>query len=1505
MDSSTSTADSSDEPVFKGLKHQQQLQQQSQTVQSLSNDDEWSDDDLAQSPPPPLQTTTNHLRSSPLKHTHSHSHHHSHHRSTTNKRQNTIRASSSSSVPFPPSIHHRNSNDAQPLNFRPAPSPSNSVRRLEKRSLPSSLTVNGGALGGNSVTSSPSGSFGPAEGEALASIVLGNGNVNGATVNGKGKGKEREWDRDRVSSLSRSESTRNGTGANGVAGGVPRRSNHHLLDQDENPEEGREEEEDPLDPLSSLQHQRQRQQRQRIISSSSTNTGSSAHSPSARLGNGNVSGNGRPPSQASTSSSAHHHHQPPKLPGGAEEQSLQQILQSVDLSAALKLVQTVQQGQREAAAAAAAAAAKPPPPPVAEPIPPSPPSSQQHATTPFVTGLSRARAGSILAPITTSPSQAPVPHTYQDPSLTPHPVPTSPTPHVHIEEPPSTNSSSLKRRPVSLALPSSSSTGQISPSALSPPMIKRDRRRTLSLSLGMGRPRTGSNSSSLASRELQRVPDERANLTEEGRRWEAEISKVHLSLSPSTLRRAQNCSKYLLLRYSPIFAALERGERPPNLLEVGRFKLEKEETERRRRRALLAGAAGSGKWGSGEDLGLGTARDTSGPGETDGVHRLSTASAGTSSGGGRSSGVLGGGGTVIAGTSFGPKRNKYPKRFEVYPDELGEFIAVREEEVRRREEEERKRWEMEEAEQEEGEEDKGAPLHPAISRLTAGSGQSSIPATSSSSETGWAGRTGIPVSPLGSPIREKDRDSKDKSGVLFSPTSSTSSANHRPAYRSRENSFDGLSPGSAIGSSPHGRSRLSLSDAALSPSTPNGGLRRAGSLGSGAGGFSTPPKSSLGNHNVASSPDFNSLGLNSGISAGQRLQNAFSSPHQHHTRNASREQVALSEPTSPRLVMSPSSASLSHLNATSTSNPTSALPSPSPNPNHHAHPIYPYHRHSHSQTEGIRSNVSRVVSRIRGRTTTEPESGGSDFAGASPGALGGRVVSSKKRNGIANAFTSGSSVGRNGYDSVYEVTSTGALSGAGAPTPEASDAEGISRAQSQVHLSDQGGAGGIGWKRPRITSRRSNFELGGGGGDGYKSSGGEDGWRRKSVWGIPSFRVPGDRRGRFGINGGETDDAGAGSSTRPGRSPYLGSGSRAPVVLRRTFRDEDSDEEDARPKEILDISPEEFKRLNLLVNHAKKQASKDEEEVLSSLPAKINSYLEEMSIQEFETIDHVGIKPIFNQPRLSASVLAQLANERHHHHNSNTVTHRLVEEPSHSMSELSASDSELESGSESDDEALPAKQQHRTSVAGGTMGPGSDRPRPQTPPRRRRSDRISSQHVRHVTEPTSRQNPQVRLRSQTVSGMTARDATRLPVRPLDTLRHLDQAIGDLQSARTDLVEETERVRRSQDRLLGEMESLMSNISKVEKETEANLNQQLQLLNDAYFRLRTSLQRPSTSLDLFWGLSAHLIGLVVGVWTFIFKFYFLLSFIVLLPFRTPAYLYRATKWLFMWVFIFGL
>ncbi|KAK4056595.1 hypothetical protein OIO90_002443 [Microbotryomycetes sp. JL221] len=322
---------------------------------------------------------------------------------------------------------------------------------------------------------------------------------------------------------------------------------------------------------------------------------------------------------------------------GGHQPSLQQLLQTVDLGAALKLVQTLQTQplvpQSHAPTTSAPPAAMSAPKlSISTTVPSS--TDSQSAIASFA-GLQRAPfSGGFTSALSPIPASA-----VEEANSTPI------TLHTVIEQDNNTEDS-----------PSPS----VKPS-------KKDRPRHLSFLGRKGsskRKRVVSAVEALSAplRGPERVPDERAAMGEVARSFEEQISRVHLSLSPATLRRAQYCAKYLSMRYTPLFAAMDAEQEPPNLLTVARWRERREETERMQRRATYGVQSAAMR-------SMLSVANSGSPRVSD------VGSGGRSSGGAEQAGS--GAKAAAAVTSYGPRRNKYPKIWELYPDDITDFTRAK------------------------------------------------------------------------------------------------------------------------------------------------------------------------------------------------------------------------------------------------------------------------------------------------------------------------------------------------------------------------------------------------------------------------------------------------------------------------------------------------------------------------------------------------------------------------------------------------------------------------------------------------------------------------------------------------------------------------------------------------------------------------------------------------------------------------------------------------------------
>ncbi|GJN89777.1 hypothetical protein Rhopal_002766-T1 [Rhodotorula paludigena] len=348
-------------------------------------------------------------------------------------------------------------------------------------------------------------------------------------------------------------------------------------------------------------------------------------------------------------------------PRGSEEHqpSLQQILKTVDLGAALKLVQTLQQQQQQqqriastVANGTAAGSAVPAAGAVREPVSPA---GRQQSFPPSSTVID---FGAIPPP---SPAPVPSPQSPSFSSATGgSAAPPSPLPDDSASKDRVTaNGSARKDRRLSVMgglqkrLRTSSSVSKVaSGTAEGAPQIHA--------------PPKG--------RERERVPDERAIMGDAERSFEEQVSRVHLHLSPATLRRAQNCAKYLSLRYTPLYAALSAPDHSiplPNPLAVARWRIERDEADKRTRRQQLDRGVGPRFRHMRHNSRMG---GTAAAGSQQGNPALDDGGGDFGSGGRLS--TLGSIKTGATPSPYGPRRNKQPGVWEVYPDDVADYVAM-------------------------------------------------------------------------------------------------------------------------------------------------------------------------------------------------------------------------------------------------------------------------------------------------------------------------------------------------------------------------------------------------------------------------------------------------------------------------------------------------------------------------------------------------------------------------------------------------------------------------------------------------------------------------------------------------------------------------------------------------------------------------------------------------------------------------------------------------------------
>ncbi|GAA5900304.1 hypothetical protein JCM5296_003034 [Sporobolomyces johnsonii] len=1140
------------------------------------------------------------------------------------------------------------------------------------------------------------------------------------------------------------------------------------------------------------------------------------------------------------------------LNSNSHQPSLQQLLQTVDLNAALKLVQTLQQQQQQQQKATApTTAAELPGTPSAyapiEPVHPQQPTSNGLTATATAPNLTL----STFSTATPGPATSPIERDMLSAgTTTTHPlssarsasfVPQQPYQHQQQLPTPLTPSSSFVFPPAAPISPSPRADSPTDPTA--PPSassVKKEhpsRRLSLmgkSVSMNMGlsgmgkRLRTASAGSTgptgpvgLSSPQertplKERVPDERALLGEAGRSFEEQISRVHLTLSPATLRRAQNCAKYLSLRYAPVYAALASQQPPssssseradgansvpiaiPNLLDVSRWRLARDEAERRNRRAKV-GPSGRFKAFGGA---------LAGAASTSASKEEVVADGGEGGAGGGGSGRRASG---VKMTPYGPRRNKHPKVWEVYPEEIGEFVAAggaataaKEKETGRKlaagegdGKEKEKQGETELAGESEGGRKQGA-AGTSIDQLfrvtTSGCGTPSTKgvsgrSTSTPAKTPSDAHVALPSSPA----NEHGRASphlRSASLALEKPPARPSSGPREPSYEGSLFGRSGASTGGSeiyIGSPLHRSTSLT---AAVPPSSPNSGLY-----------------GSLDSH----------------------------SSRQPHARSP-RSRLASLRGSKDDLLPEEDAVG-----------PMSTSTGP---------------RHRHSTSEGLRSGLTRRLDKLRGKITDEearaagPGRRGSDAMAE----LGASALSSDAESHLLRSPSRRFNTPLPFARSALNLTS---LSG---------DNTGSDTASRRPHLRKNAASVDLGRPAHQVGT---GFES-----DGVMRSSGDEGGMSTSWRKTGKGLLAGAWQGFKGALDAYPDPYSQPPYGSASGRAQMGMGMRQArmeeMTRRKILEEESEDEERQRPqREVLDLGDEDFAHYNIILRQLRTDLS-HLDSFLPHLPSTLNNFLDELHEHEHLTMQELAISVEYSVPRLPAAVLALLAEVKEHERHS--VTHTEDED-------------EDDSGSESDtEESESSSSAFSSSFSSSSRRSASERAHPSHPPQhqhpgitrtryapvRRNSDRSSIVRFqsRRVTDPTSRK-VQTRLRSQTVAvppGQTSgvflplspgsqRGGSGFAAKPLGEIQHadpllvLERAVEELEKATRELDEEAKRLVGAQEDVDAEIGGVVGGVDGVQRGIDATNFQQLRILEDHYFRLRTALARPSSSIDVLWtGLS---------------------------------------------------
>ncbi|GAA5973906.1 hypothetical protein JCM21900_000815 [Sporobolomyces salmonicolor] len=1107
----------------------------------------------------------------------------------------------------------------------------------------------------------------------------------------------------------------------------------------------------------------------------------------------------------------------------SHQPSLQQLLQTVDLNAALKLVQTLQQQQQKATAPTVAAELPGTPSTYApiEPVHPQQPTSNGLTSSATAPNLALSTFSSAVPGPATSPIERDM---LSAGTTTAHPISpirsasvAQPQPHQHQPLTPSSSFVFPPAAPISPSSPADSPTDPTAPPPTSsakkdhPPHRLSLMGKSVSMNMGLSgmgkRLRTASSGSTgpvgLTSPQertpvKERVPDERALMGEAGRSFEEQISRVHLTLSPATLRRAQNCAKYLSLRYAPVYAALasqqssERADAPnpvplPNPLDVSRWRLAQDEAERRNRRAKV-GPSGRFKAFGGA---LAGASSTSASKEDAG-----------SVGGGAGGGGSGRRASGVKMTPYGPRRNKHPKVWEVYPEEIGEFVA-------------------------EGGAARAAKERETAAKLAAGEGGAEE--QERLGETGLVGQgeSGKKKGAAGTSIDQLFRVNTSDSGT---PSTSTPAKMPTDAHAALS------SPPSTNGharASPHLRSTsLTLEKPPTRPSSGARGSSYEGSL------FGRSGASTGGSEIYIGSPLHRSTSLTAAAPPSPSKAGLYASLDSYSHRPP--------DPRSPRSRLASLRGSKDDL-----------LPEDDA-----VGPISTSsgHRHRHSTSEGMRSGLTRRLDKLRGKVTDDEA----------------RAAGRGRRGSDGTAELGASAVSSDAESNLLRSPSRRFNT----PLPFARSALNLTSVSGDNTGSDTGP-----W-RPYLRKNAASVDLGrpphqGGSGfesDGVVRSSGDEGGMSTSWRKTGKGLLAGAWQGFKGALDAYPDPYSQppyGSSA--GRA-QMGVGmrqSRVEEMTRRKILEEESeDEERQRPqREVLDLGDDDFAHYNIVLRQLRTDLY-HLDSFIPHLPSTLSHFLDELHEHEHLTMQEVAVSVEYSLPRLPAAVLALLAEVKEHG--------RLRVTPMEDEDE-----DEDDSGTESDTESGSSSSASSSTFSSSSRRSASERADPSDPyphplrgvgrsrhaPIRRNSDRSSTIRLqsRRVTDPTSRR-VQPRLRSQTLAvppGQTSSVFPRLspgpqrggsgftPRRPPRELQHVDpllvleRAVEELEKATRELDDEAKRVLGAQEDVDAEIGGVVGGVDGVQRGIDATNFQQLRILEDHYFRLRTALARPSSSIDGLW------------------------------------------------------
>lgn len=224
---------------------------------------------------------------------------------------------------------------------------------------------------------------------------------------------------------------------------------------------------------------------------------------------------------------------------------------------------------------------------------------------------------------------------------------------------------------------------------------------------------------------------------------------------------------------------------------------------------------------------------------------------------------------------------------------------------------------------------------------------------------------------------------------------------------------------------------------------------------------------------------------------------------------------------------------------------------------------------------------------------------------------------------------------------------------------------------------------------------------------------------------------------------------------------------------------------------------------------------------LPRVPPTLNHYLEEMTRHEKGTLLSLGIPVQYSFPRLSASIVSQLANSKAQEYA--TISSPLKDD-SESGSESSSESSSSSSSTGDSDLEIPFESPEEDNDLASPLGKALQQQRGLTPKVRKPSVRFKSSknvviktHSRRVTDPISR-IVQTRARSQTMGSPLS--PGRSLIRPstgkkVDVLPLLDRAIKDLEKSTAEAEKLAKEVREVQDEKEKEIRSVIARVDEVQ------------------------------------------------------------------------------------------